>query len=537
VLVAGLLLASLVIGGLLGIRRGQDTNFDQLRAHYYSIYWLLHSRANRDFFPAGEAGLLPDIWNVPWYFLVGTLSPRGTMAYLGASSAVAASLLAIFIWRLLDSTLSVVVRLAFVSICLVVGLSGPAFIGEFATTFGDIATAVPFLVGLLILLWTGRPSDSDLQTGVAFFFIGASTGLKATNAGWLVAALVAFFCCTPRGHHRFKRTAWAAAGAGVGIVISYGPWALMMWRRYRSPTFPLLNNIFHSPDYLARPFRDARWVAESPFDLIRLPFDWLSSSQVSSEVPMRDWRWAILLMAALCCLLVQLVRRGLQLRRLERRPPIESDLHLSAADQAPSRPMVVTRSTAIFVATLLGVGTLLTLIQLAYSRYLVIGELLSPIVFLVILDALALKLLSKLLVFAVIAATLLATTHVDSWGRADFAGSWFRVDTTAAPEDSVVFVIDRDPYQYLLPFFGASNRYVMLGDTDERFGVAYEALEREMLRSGRRSYLLSAASSADQLPDAVRRDLARYQLRLDPAACLPVASIRGPTWLCQLVRA
>ncbi len=140
-----------VVCGVWSLTRGQDVNFDQRNYHLYDVWAVLHGRLDVDFAPAGIHTYIPQYHNIPFFFMSRDLPPELTGFLMGAMQGIAVWLAAAVAWRLLPGW-PTALRLAMATAITVVGTWSPGVITNIGTTFGDVITAVPVLVALLILV-------------------------------------------------------------------------------------------------------------------------------------------------------------------------------------------------------------------------------------------------------------------------------------------------------------------------------------------------------------------------------------------------
>ena len=523
------LIVTTVFGaGAISVAHGQDVNFDQLRSHYYNLFWLFHGRQT-DFFPAHVGGLFPSLWNIPWYVMVNRVNPRVTAGYLGALDGIALVLVATLTWRLVASRPSRRAAVALVVFVTVIAASGPAFRGEFGTTFGDVATAIPFFAGLVALCWSGKVSSRPTTVFLAMCLIGMSVGLKWTQGPWAIAALLGLLFATG-ATQRWISCLTALGGLFVGFLVAYGPWSILMFQDYGSPTFPFFNAIFHSADYLPVNFRDHRWVIGSPLDVLSLPVRWLTTSRETSQAAMRDWRWFVLLVLGA----IWLIQRAF--RALDFRPPVRGGSNGADKQSRDSRAHVEVR-TGRFIVTLVLAGYVLSMWQLAYTRYLVVGEMLAGLAMLVILEKIWTWRASLVPVVVGLAAVVLAlTSYTQNWGIVPLGQSWFGVNVHSPPRNALVLVAGGEDQQYVLPFLPRSDQFGGIGTGSEAFGAAYRRFRSEASSFRGSVFLLSPTAQSAWIYKPVLVDLARYKLRFVDNQCTSVGAVTGPMFLCRLDR-
>jgi hypothetical protein len=303
-----------------------------------------------------------------------------------------------------------------------------------------------------------------------------------------------------------------------------------MYRDYGSPVFPLFNSIFHSPDYLRVDFRDPRWAIKSPVDLVTLPFRWLTSSRRTSEVSMRDWRWFMFLALSAIWATLRVVS-ALQ----KRHPPVRK-----RSEEKPvgtQLPSVLDPTARRFMITLIAAGLPLTLLQLAYTRYLVIGELLAGVSFVALAEVTFAWRPHRIRLAVVIVAVVLAfSSTTQNWGSVPLGESWYRVALHDPPQNSMILVIGEGAYQYVLPYFPSSDRFGAIGDGNSQFVGAYGRFASEMRTFYGDVFLLSPVSQESKLRLSAVGDLQSFGLTFAPDGCSNVGSVTGNLWLCRLTR-
>ena len=90
--------------GIASVLLGQDTNWDQRNYHFYDAYALLTGRLTWDYIPAHSLTFVPQLYNLPFYFLAQSLDPRLTGFILGAVHGMNAVLLFLVARAILPSS-------------------------------------------------------------------------------------------------------------------------------------------------------------------------------------------------------------------------------------------------------------------------------------------------------------------------------------------------------------------------------------------------------------------------------------------------
>jgi hypothetical protein len=513
---AGLLaMAVLALGGL-SLFLGQDLNFDLLNYHYYDGYAFLHDRIDRDIVPAGQQSFLVPLIHVFHYLGIAHLPPRLFGFLLGALHGLNLPLvfaLGLTVLRRDDSrTRSLLALLA-----AVVGSLGPAAISLLGTTFGDNLVSIPALAAIILVLRDDEthphlaPSTAALAAGA---LAGCATGLKLTMAAPHVALVVAAAVAWARRPRPQRRLALLITGSATGFLATSGFWYWRLAQRFGNPVFPFANSLFHSPYHSPEGFRDARWMAHTPYDLVRPLIDTaLGRPQRFTEIGMRDLRFMLVLLAALLGLVVWI-------RSLVRRHPL------------PPARRLETREVA-FAAYWL-TAYLVWAVTYYYYRYIALLEFTAPLLLFVLLRPLV-PATKRLHAAAALALAIVLTTHTDSWGRRPWHSPWLAlpVPPLGRQPDSLVLMVGQ-PSAFAVPSFRADARFVNLTAVDRfQAPAAWDPLVRRAVATQRGPILLLSNFEFSRA-DCDRR-AARLGLRPTPR-CEAIRNGSLRFRLCELER-
>nr|WP_050781082.1 glycosyltransferase family 87 protein [Bradyrhizobium sp. ORS 278] len=303
---------SAIAGAVYAYVAGEDINWDWQNYHDYAGFALVHGRFDVDVAPGGfQSFLNPLIYLLPYVVRHGLPAPWWGMA-LGALHGLN---LAVVFWltRVLLQRTADVFKLAS---ALIIAALSPMALSEVGTSFADILTTLPILVGLA-LLFSHEDNDARprhlLAAGLMF---GAATGLKLTNATFLIAAGVSLLLMA----RPLRAVATFGAASALGGIVTAGPWALKMLRDFGSPLYPFYNTIFRSPEAPLVSIVDTRFMPQSLADALAYPFYWVIGKHPSSEWPFRDPRFAVIIVLLIAVILTGLWQRrevlGLRDRRL-----------------------------------------------------------------------------------------------------------------------------------------------------------------------------------------------------------------------------
>ena len=513
-------LLALACSYLLGV----DVEWDTLDYHLYAGLSALHDRSAQDYFGAGPPAYFNPYAYVPFYLLLS----RGLPA-LVASSVLAVAQSAI-LWLTFELALCVCpsdnrrVRLACGICAAVLAFLNPILIQQFGSSFADITTAALVLWGWWLL---ARSAAAPVAWRVAWggLLLGAAAAFKLTNAVHAVAA-VALLVVVPRSLSGRVRCALVYLGAAaLGFTIVSAPWAYRLARQFGNPFFPLLNNMFHSPEFTTQPLRLFRFIPESFTDALWRPFAIANPvAQVQVELLAADIRYAVLTL-----LLLAVGARWLWHRA--RRRPVQT----ASADRATNGRLLLALGCALVV------DWVLWLRVSGNGRYFLPMACVTAVLIVALLFG---QLAERPKVRNYLLAVILAIQSLQVWMGTDYrwaplpwGGPWFQVSMPQrlATEPNLYLTMGIQSNAFIAPYLAPASGLVnfaggyALGSQGPG-GDHVEALIRRyaphvrMLITGKRLY--SAAEERGPRLSDVDDALERFSLRVDPADCLTI-SVRG----------
>ncbi|CCD93303.1 conserved membrane hypothetical protein [Bradyrhizobium sp. ORS 375] len=481
---------SAIAGAVYAYVAGEDINWDWQNYHDYAGFALVHGRFDVDVAPGGfQSFLNPLIYLLPYAVRHGLGAPWWGMA-LGAlhglNLAVVFWLTRVLLGRAADAA-------ALIAALLIAALS-PMALSEVGTSFADILTTLPILAGLA-LLFSSEDNDARpthlLTAGLMF---GAATGLKLTNATFLIAAAVSLLLMA----RPLRAVFTFGAASAVGGIVTAGPWALKMLRDFGSPLYPFYNTIFRSPEAPLVSIVDTRFMPHSLADALAYPFYWVVGKHPSSEWPFRDPRFAVVIV-----LLIALILTGLWQRR----------------EVLPLRD----RRLIMFF----WISYIMWMLAFSIQRYLMPLELLAaPLIVLLLLrligawrepTAMQSSLRSKPAVIVGVALAIALASQPTDWMRRPWSDP-YRPQLAEALRQPATFLLLQKPLGYVTSFLPQGSRVYQLSELVVPL-VPGGVLDRRV-RSGLASplpggvwALYYAESPADNPP---RLDvLADYDLKID----------------------
>lgn len=278
---------------------GKDANWDFYNYHLYAAHALLHGRLGQDFMAASAQSYLNPVVFLPAYWMImadwHSVSVRLVLAAVH-------SLNVLVLWKICEHSLfsGAGNHRYHVLMAVLLGLSAPVFLGTIGTTFGDPTISIFVLCGLLLLCGGARdPARLSASLGLAGLCLGLAAGFKPTNVIYGVGGAGAVLVTLGAGPRVLKALVYFGIAAFAGWLAGGGWWAWMVYREFGNPFFPLLNNIFASPDFPAVRLTVERYLSGGILDglvqLFRIA-DYHSWIYVEPNLP--DLRPALVLIIA-----------------------------------------------------------------------------------------------------------------------------------------------------------------------------------------------------------------------------------------------
>jgi hypothetical protein len=509
---------------------GKDMAWDQLHYHFYSGFSALNDRFEQDYFAAGPQSYYNPYAYVPFYLLVK----------LGLPGLAVGTVLALIHSVVLWLTYELACRVCpsedrkerfFFGLCAtVLAFMNPILLQQIGSSFSDITTAGLILGGWLLLTQAVRYPRTPLVIFGAIL-LGFATALKPTNGVHALAGffLVAFVPLSFLG--RIRNLFYFGATLGTSFVLTAAPWSYRLARMFGNPMFPLLNNVFKSPEITTASPKAYRFIPDSLTEALLRPFEMSGTGgMIHEEVSSPDIRYALLISVFLIFVIAwfwQSIRRA----SIPAAAP-----HSESATRALAA--LGCGFAADWIAWLSGSGN---------SRYFIPMACVAA----VLAVALLFRLLANhtlgrngiLLALFVAQGTQLALGTDYRWNPAPWNGRWFNVEIPErlAAEPSLYLSMGGPSNSFLVPFLAKGSGFVnfsgsyVLGPDG-----ATASHVRAMIRSSE-PHLRVLVSGKAIFPDAARREprqsdvddiLRTFGLRLDMSDCetITVQGLRPRPW-------
>jgi hypothetical protein len=254
-------------------------------------------------------------------------------------------------------------------------------------------------------------------------------------------ALALLFTLGVRTRLAWQATTIFAAGVVVAFLIAYGPWGLHLYRETGNPTFPMFNQLFHSPLTAASDGTDGRFRPRTLLQWLFYPFFWLKKQRnVVTEAVFADPRYGLAMIALLAI--------GVA-RWLPRSP--------SSQGRDPALRLLATFTSASYV---------LWLVSFSILRYAIPIEALTGILMLGAIwswrSAGSRRMALQPAVGVLLLLSILAATTYPNWWRSAYAQHVFEVDTGKVEPDSLI-ILAGTPDAYLAPMFPQDKTIAFVG--------------------------------------------------------------------------
>jgi hypothetical protein len=364
--------------GIAAIVIGQDASWNLFNYHIYNAYAFLNDRLATDISPAQTETTLNPLLDLPYYEMMRYLPPVAGGAIYGAIQGLN-PVIVYFIGREVSSDK----RVAFA--CALTATVAGGFAFELGSDWEDNLISIPMLLGALVALKAIRRPEGSPHAAREGGFIrahrmwflsgllcGIGAGLKFAELPFAVGACAGAAASINGLRLRLYRATVAFVGLAVGIGVTYGYWAIYLWKTYGDPLLadPVSVVIFHSryivradlPDFLQQ---SARYLPHSFLTYLIYPFYCLVYPYADDDNPIRElsipiaYMLVLVLVAALIIRFISRARAG----RRERVDSVDSEHHL---DWYAIWVLIITLA---LWAKLFGI-----------YRYLIVLELMAPVV-------------------------------------------------------------------------------------------------------------------------------------------------------------
>ena len=403
---------------------GKDTSWDFRNYHWYAPYALLNHRMGMDVAVAHQASYYNPYLDIPFYLVATHTRAWIALALLGAAQGANIIPLYLIGRSALRFNITASDTKFMAGALALLGLVGALTLTEFGTTYYDNVMSVFVLSGLALLvlkrdvLREGPLGTAAAISAIAGLITGAAMGLKLPEMPFCVGFAAALVALGGGWKHQTARLIAGGAAGIAGFLIFSGPWMLNIYHLTGNPIFPYWNEYWKSPLALPAPYRDLRFVPafrpwwQQLFFPILFTVDW----HVADDLGFQDIRVCLAYLLIIAATIVWLLRRQ------------SRDALLDA------------RATAILFA-FSAASYFVWLRMFAIYRYIILFEMLAPLLIIGAVGLLPLPRRSRYLTLAGLCAACLLTARSDFLERAPVEDPYVQAALPPIPHPDKTMVV------------------------------------------------------------------------------------------------
>jgi hypothetical protein len=409
---------------------GKDTSWDFRNYHWYIPYAFLNDRMAMDVVVAHQASYYNPFLDIPFYLLATHFPAWFALAVLGAmqgANVVPLYLIARHALRIDEYKLGA-------GALALLGQTGGLSLSLMGLHYYDNVMSVFILGGLALVvcnertLREGSLVRTALLAGAAGVLVGVTPGLKLPEAPFAVGFGLALVAMGGDWKHQGTRLAAGALGGIAGFALCAGYWMLKMEHLTGNPLFPYFNEHFHSTLAMARNYRDLRFVPthfwREVFYPVLFSWDW----SVADDLPYRDIRVGLAYVGAIAAAL------------------------LWVFGQRSKEPLLAPR-TALVLFVFTAVSYVIWLKIFAIYRYIILIEMLSPILVAAAVGAMPIPRRAQLVTLGALFFAAMVLTRPDFLDRAPIDDPYVDVAMPkfAHPGHTMVLMTGNSPMGFIVP--------------------------------------------------------------------------------------
>jgi hypothetical protein len=276
---------------------GRALHWDAVNYHFYLGFAAFHDRFALDFLAAGTPSYINPYAYVPLYLL----NRAGLSA--GVVATVLATVHALALWLTYEMALAIAPegatreRQGFAMLAWVLAALSPVLLQGIGMTLVDIPLGALVIAAWLTLVASLRHATLRwVALGAAIG--GVAAALKLSNALYAAAGMSMLVFFPGTGWRKLAAAAVYGAACGLAFTAVSAPWSVRLWQEFGNPLFPLLNDVFRSPDFTTAPLDYERFRPASFWEFVGRPIEMLSPrSRQHTEGRAPDLRFAVLFIA------------------------------------------------------------------------------------------------------------------------------------------------------------------------------------------------------------------------------------------------
>ncbi len=409
---------------------GKDTSWDFRNYHWYIPYAFLNNRLGFDVAVAHQATYYNPLLDIPFYWLATHTHSWFALGVLGAVQG----LNVIPLYILARETLELDERRLAAGALALLGTSGALTVSLYGTTYYDNVMSVFVLSALTLIivkreeLRSGPLPRTALIAGIAGLICGMAVGLKLPEAPFALGFAAALLVLGGRWKNLVTRLIAGGVGGSTGVALFAAYWMLKMQHLTGNPLFPYFNEYFHSTLALAAPYRDLRFVPTHFWREVFFPILFSIDWHVADDLGFQDIRVGIAYVLVIVASLLWAFRRRAQ------------------------APLVAPDAVWPLFA-FAGASYLMWLKIFAIYRYILVLEMLAPLLIVAALGLMPMARRTQFVTAAALIFLVLLTARSDFNEREPLGDPYIQValPPIANPDRTVILMTGDGPLGFLVP--------------------------------------------------------------------------------------
>ncbi|WP_182419990.1 hypothetical protein [Bartonella sp. HY038] len=488
------------------LSRGVDVNWDLRNYHLYSVYALFNNRMFVDVAPAHLQTWFNPFVQIFNYFITIYLDPRIGALILSFFSALNVIIIYTLSREIINDNVNIYINKYISLIAAICAFYSPTFISLVGTTYSDNINA---LILLLILYISIKYKFSLKSLIVSSILFGLLISFKLTNIIFFFPFITAVLM--QPNHRNIKSIFLIGLSSIIGYIPFGATWNIYLYYVFGNPTFPLMNNVFHSPFYYNVSLVDKHFITHSLLEAINiLPKQALGEVAVTTERPFRDVRFLILVVLTVCLAPLFFLKRTDNQRIFKTKPIIFLWI--------------------IFVISLLFWVKLYTI-----QRYIVALEQLAPLLIFTLLDKIGFTKFSKVASMSIISFLILLFVVPMDWDHLPInTKKWWKADYPAElRQESVTYIfLEHEPMGYLVLSAPKNSVFIRIdGNLVEMENTGLGQLAKDKINMSKGQIRTLTREKYNASFDNI---LKKYNLKYSSEDCMQVKSGLESLYTCSL---
>jgi hypothetical protein len=291
-----------------------------------------------------------------------------------------------------------------------------------------ILSGIAILVVNARTLREGSLIKTALWTALAGLLVGMTPGLKLPEAPFALGFVAGLIALGGSWKHQGVRLIAGGLGGIAGFALFSAYWMLEMQHQTGNPLFPYFNQYFHSTLALPRAYRDLRFVPTHFWREVFYPILFTEDWSVADDLPYRDIRVALAYVSVIAAAI------------------------LWAFGRRSKEPLIAPRAAWVLFA-FAAVSYLVWLKVFAIYRYILVLEMLSPILIAAAIGLLPLPRRAQLLTLAAMFFAALLFTRPDFLDRAPLETPYVSIALPKFedPRHTMVLMTGNSPMGFIVP--------------------------------------------------------------------------------------